>query len=65
MNWKQRAFEKITSGQFVLTVLAGILFLVLSIQGKLEPNFVGQIILMVFILYFRRDRDHKTTDPEN
>jgi len=51
--------EKLTSGRFILTITAGIVFAWLSINGRLPLDKVTEIVLLVFMLYFTRaDRNN-------
>jgi hypothetical protein len=46
--------EKMTSGRFILTIIAGMVFAWLSINGQLPLDKVTEIVLLVFMLYFTR-----------
>jgi hypothetical protein len=49
--------NKLLSGRFILTVIAGGVFAYASCTGILEAQAVAAVISMVFISYFeRRDR---------
>ena len=48
--------DKITSGQFILTVLSGVVFKELVDLKIITPTEALVLITMVFTLYFTRDR---------
>ena len=47
---------KLLSGRFILTVIVGITFAVLSIMGILNANQAMEIILLVIYAYFTKTR---------
>ena len=51
---------KLLSGRFILTVISGITFSVLAIKGILPVDNVMQILLLVFALYFSKNRETPT-----
>ena len=48
--------EKLLSGKFILTVFAGIVFLYCSCTNILEPVAIKEILLIVIISYFNRQK---------
>lgn len=46
--------KKLTSGRFILTIIAGLVFAYVSVTGTLEPQTVGAILAMVFVSYFNK-----------
>lgn len=46
--------SKLASGRYILTVIAGVVFFVLSIKSILPTDKIQEILLMVFVLYFTR-----------
>ena len=52
--------DKILSGRFWLTIIAGGVFAWASVKGKINAEAISAIISMVFISYFQRqDRNGK------
>jgi hypothetical protein len=53
--------NKLLSGRFILTIIAGVAFLYCTVTGKIEEAAVTAILSMIFQSYFNRtDRgDHK------
>ena len=51
--------SKLLSGRFLFTIIAGIVFAVLAISGKLPVDKVQEIILIVVYAYFSKPRDPK------
>ena len=56
LNILQRVISKLTSGQFILTIIAGLVFRELAILQILPSEAVGPIITVVFMSYFKRER---------
>ena len=56
-----RIVQKLTSGQFLLTIIAGLVFGKMAIDGTVSPDASLGLITMVFTLYFKRER---TEQPE-
>lgn len=52
-----RVLLKLTSGRFILTVVAGITFAVTAIAGTLNSETIAAIMVMIFRDYFSRKRD--------
>lgn len=51
---------KFSSGRWILTVTAALVFAILSIRGQIDPKDVMAVVIMVFTLYFtRNDRQPK------
>ena len=57
MTIKEVITAKLTSGKFIFTVLAGLVFAYMSISGKLPVDKVHDIILIVIYAYFTRKSD--------
>ncbi|MFA6357350.1 MAG: hypothetical protein WCY09_01590 [Candidatus Omnitrophota bacterium] len=51
--------SKVLSGRFLFTIIAGIVFAVLAISGKLPVDKVQEIILIVVYAYFSKPREQK------
>ena len=60
-----RLLFKLTSGQFILTVVGAFVFASMSLTGSLEPDVVGSILSSMFTFYFLRNRPqtNETTTP--
>lgn len=54
-----RISQKFTSGKWVLTMAAAIVFVVASLKGMLEKETVSVVVTMVFTLYFTRKNNDK------
>jgi hypothetical protein len=52
-----RIVQKLTSGQFLLTIIAGLVFGQMAVAGTISPDASLGLITMVFTLYFKRDRE--------
>jgi amino acid permease len=48
-------FAKLSSGRWIFTVVAAVTFSYLSITGKLPPDKVMEVILVVVMAYFSRN----------
>lgn len=57
MNLKEYVIGKILSGRFILTLVAGAVFIYCAATKALTPE-VAMIITMVFTLYFTRAREN-------
>jgi len=57
--------KKITSGRWILTVLAGIAFLYSVVYKILPPEAVATIITMVFISYFQKNERRENENSSN
>jgi hypothetical protein len=51
-----RVLKKLTSGRFLLTVIAGLVFAYATYAGLLESQAVSAILAMVFVSYFQKDK---------
>ena len=51
MNW-----DKLLSGQWILTVICGGVFAYTACTAKIPPDATLAILTTVFISYFKRDR---------
>lgn len=52
----ERIIQKVTSGQWILTVCAAFVFAWATVEKILPSEAVASIITAVFTSYFRRDR---------
>jgi len=57
--WKGTNWNKLLSGRWLLTIMVGLTFCFMSFSGLLDAVFVQSIIVMVFTLYFSRNRDNE------
>ena len=48
--------NKLLSGRFILTIIAGVVFAYATYKGLLKAEAVSAIITMVFVSYFNRQR---------
>jgi nicotinamide riboside transporter PnuC len=46
--------NKILSGRFLFTMIAALVFAILSIQGRLPTDKVMEVVLIVIYAYFQR-----------
>ena len=60
MNWAERVAMKLTSGRFLLTVVAGWVFSYLAVTGTLSPGEVMAVVGSVFGMYFAQERGKGT-----
>jgi len=49
--------DKLKSGRYILTVACALVFVFCSVTKRLEVDTVAMILVMVFTLYFTRDRN--------
>ncbi|MBM3701728.1 MAG: hypothetical protein FJW63_01845 [Actinobacteria bacterium] len=54
-----KVMEKLTSGRFLFTLAAILVFTVLSIQKVLPLDKVQEVILIVIYAYFTRNRSEE------
>lgn len=59
-----KILEKLAGGRFLLTVLCGIVFTVMSISGKLPTDKVMEVILLVIYGYFTRSDRGQNGQPQ-
>ena len=59
MNNLDKIVEKITSGKFLFTIGSLIVFMFLSVTGKLPMDKVTEILLIVIYGYFTRSQPPK------
>jgi hypothetical protein len=53
MDWKV-VVDKIFSGRYFLTIVAGIVFAYASVAKIINAEVIGAIVTMVFTLYFTK-----------
>ena len=53
--------DKLMSGRFILTMASALVFVVLSIRGKLPVEAIVTILSTVFALYFTRQDRSKSS----
>ena len=59
MGLWDKVLLKCLSGRFILTIIAGIVFLYCAVKGKIEEAAVTAILSMIFQSYFNRhDREN-------
>jgi hypothetical protein len=51
--------SKLLSGRWLLTVVAAGVFLYASIEGKLNPAEVKEILIIIILFYFNKERQQK------
>ena len=51
-----KIWGKLFSGRFILTVIAGVVFMYCAITGKIEEAAVTAILSMIFQSYFSKQR---------
>ena len=63
---KDNIIDKLISGRFWLTIIAGIVFAYATIKKMLPPEAVSAIVTMVFVSYFdRKDRGDSNGHNKN
>jgi hypothetical protein len=63
---RDKIIDKIISGRFWLTIIAGIVFAYATIKEMLPPEAVSAIVTMVFVSYFdRKDRGDSNGKSQN
>lgn len=65
MSVGHRIAEKLTSGQFILTVACAFVFAWVSVNQLMPPEAVASILTAVFVHYFKRDRHQQETHNAN
>ena len=55
--------NKLLSGQWILTVICGLVFAYTACTAKIPPDAVIAILTTVFISYFKRDRPIENGHP--
>ena len=50
--------NKLLSGRYILTLISGIVFLILSVNQVIEAKDVVMIIMVVVSSYFTKDRSN-------
>lgn len=48
--------NKVWSGRWLLTVVASIIFLCTSLTGTLSPIEIKEILMLVIVFYFSKER---------
>jgi hypothetical protein len=61
----RRRMSKIFSGRFLFTLIAAIVFLLLSLNGRLPVDKVNEIILLIIYAYFNRGDRNGNGKGEN
>jgi hypothetical protein len=51
--------NKILSGRFIFTIVAAMVFMILSIRGTLSTDKVMEVILIVIYAYFNKPRPNE------
>jgi len=59
MTIRERFAEKLTSGKFLFTLIAGGVFAYMSIAGKLPQDKVMEVVLIVIYAYFTKPTQPK------
>jgi len=60
-----RVIEKLSSGQWILTVSCAFVFTYMACTGALQTDAVVALIGPVFVLYFQRNRNGETKTTNN
>jgi hypothetical protein len=55
-----RIIEKVTSGQWVLTIACAFVFAYCAVNGVIQKDTTAAILAMVFASYFQRKRNGET-----
>ena len=53
---QERLLAKLLSGRFLLTLVAGLVFVYATYEGILEAQAISAILAMVFQAYFMKNR---------
>ena len=67
-SWKElleRIIFKITSGQFILTVIVGFVFAYLAVNEVLKEDRVMEVTLVVLYAYFTKNRNGSNGNGDN
>lgn len=56
--------EKLLSGRYILTIIAGVVFAFMSLSGKLPQDKVMEVILVVIYAYFNKPRQETNGTPK-
>lgn len=59
----ERIIEKLTSGKFILTVIAGVVFAYAVVTKQLEAQATASILTAVFISYFQKNVGQNNKAP--
>lgn len=54
----QRLWDKLLSGRFLLTVMAGIVFMYCSFTGKIPADKVYDVINVIIVAYFLKGQNN-------
>ena len=60
MNHLDRIIEKVTSGQWILTMACAFVFAWCAVNSIIEKDTIAAILAMVFASYFQRKRNGET-----
>ena len=67
-SWKElleRIIFKLTSGQFILTVVVSVVFAHLAINGMLQEDRIMEVTLIVLYAYFTKNRNGNNGNGED
>jgi len=56
MNIKERIFFKLFSGRFIFTIISAGVFAYLSVKGILHQDKVMEVLMVVIMAYFSKNR---------
>ena len=65
MTIRERFAEKLTSGKFLITITAAMVFAYMSIAGKLPQDKVMEVVLIVIYAYFTKPSQQTKDDNGN
>ena len=54
----EKIIEKLMSGKFLLTIMAGVAFIIMITNGTINPQASTAIIMGVFTNYFNKRSDN-------
>jgi len=57
-------FTKLSSGRYILTLIGGSVFAYVSYKGIIDKDIIANILTMIFISYFQRDRTKENGQPK-
>lgn len=59
----QKIIEKLTSGRFILTLIAGMVFAYCAVRGIITSDKTYDIISIIVVAYFMRSQNGTTPKP--